>query len=112
MGFPEGKEKILAVADHFDPAAVRGSDCADERYGDRAVHLYAVLNDRQAGGVMARNILGISAYYHDAAAALLCDGEIIAAAHEERFTRIKHDPAFPPSQSVMSWRKAVLRLPI
>jgi len=44
---------------------------------------------------MARNILGISAYYHDAAAALLCDGEIVAAAHEERFTRRKHDPAFP-----------------
>ena len=44
---------------------------------------------------MARNILGISAYYHDAAAALLVDGEIIAAAHEERFTRKKHDAAFP-----------------
>ena len=40
-------------------------------------------------------ILGISAYYHDSAAALLCDGQIIAAAQEERFTRKKHDPAFP-----------------
>ena len=40
-------------------------------------------------------ILGISAYYHDAAAALLVDGEITAAAQEERFTRIKHDPRFP-----------------
>jgi carbamoyltransferase len=40
-------------------------------------------------------ILGISAYYHDAAAALVVDGEIVAAAHEERFTRIKHDPSFP-----------------
>lgn len=40
-------------------------------------------------------ILGISAYYHDSAAALLQDGEIIAAAHEERFTRKKHDPNFP-----------------
>jgi carbamoyltransferase len=40
-------------------------------------------------------ILGISAFYHDAAAALLCDGEIIAAAQEERFTRKKHDPGFP-----------------
>lgn len=44
---------------------------------------------------MARNILGISAYYHDAAAALLVDGKIVAAAHEERFTRKKHDAAFP-----------------
>ena len=40
-------------------------------------------------------ILGISAFYHDSAACLLKDGEIIAAAQEERFTRIKHDPSFP-----------------
>lgn len=41
------------------------------------------------------NILGISAFYHDSAAALLRDGEIIAAAQEERFSRKKHDPRFP-----------------
>ena len=41
------------------------------------------------------NILGISAYYHDSAAAIIQNGEIIAAAQEERFTRIKHDPSFP-----------------
>ncbi len=41
------------------------------------------------------NILGISAYYHDSAAALLRDGDIVAAAQEERFTRKKHDPRFP-----------------
>ena len=40
-------------------------------------------------------ILGISAYYHDSAAALVRDGEIIAAAQEERFTRKKHDSSFP-----------------
>jgi carbamoyltransferase len=40
-------------------------------------------------------ILGISAFYHDSAAALLVDGDIVAAAQEERFTRKKHDPAFP-----------------
>ncbi|MGB2961003.1 MAG: carbamoyltransferase [Candidatus Omnitrophota bacterium] len=40
-------------------------------------------------------ILGISAFYHDSAAALVVDGEIIAAAQEERFTRKKHDPSFP-----------------
>ncbi len=40
-------------------------------------------------------ILGISAYYHDSAAALIVDGEIVAAAQEERFTRRKHDPRFP-----------------
>jgi carbamoyltransferase len=41
------------------------------------------------------NILGISAWYHDAAACLVRDGEIVAAAQEERFTRKKHDPEFP-----------------
>ncbi len=40
-------------------------------------------------------ILGISCYYHDSAAALLRDGDIVAAAQEERFTRIKHDSSFP-----------------
>ncbi|CDG83130.1 carbamoyltransferase family protein [Janthinobacterium agaricidamnosum] len=40
-------------------------------------------------------LLGLSYGYHDAAAVLLCDGEIVAAAQEERFTRIKQDPAFP-----------------
>ena len=41
------------------------------------------------------SILGISAFYHDSAAALVVDGEIVAAAQEERFTRKKHDPGFP-----------------
>ena len=41
------------------------------------------------------SILGISAFYHDSAAALVVDGKIIAAAQEERFTRKKHDPSYP-----------------
>ena len=40
-------------------------------------------------------ILGVSAFYHDSAAALVKDGEIVAAAQEERFSRLKHDYAFP-----------------
>jgi carbamoyltransferase len=44
---------------------------------------------------MAEAILGISAFYHDSAAALIVDGEIAAAAHEERFSRQKHDSSFP-----------------
>jgi carbamoyltransferase len=44
---------------------------------------------------MKQAILGVSAYYHDSAAALLLDGEIVAAAQEERFTRRRHDPSFP-----------------
>src|ERR1700682_5106561 len=41
------------------------------------------------------NILGISAYYHDSAAALVVEGKVVAAAQEERFTRKKHDSSVP-----------------
>ncbi len=44
---------------------------------------------------MSLNVLGISAFYHDSAAALVRDGEVVAAAQEERFSRRKHDPRFP-----------------
>src|SRR5207249_12074401 len=44
---------------------------------------------------MSVTVLGISAFYHDSAAAIVRDGEIIAAAQEERFSRKKHDPRFP-----------------
>jgi carbamoyltransferase len=40
-------------------------------------------------------ILGVCCYFHDGAAALLCDGQLVAAAEEERFTRKKHDYEFP-----------------
>ena len=40
-------------------------------------------------------ILGISAFYHDSAAALIENGKIVAAAQEERFSRVKHDSSFP-----------------
>ena len=50
---------------------------------------------------MSTTILGISAFYHDSAAALLVDGEIVAAAQEERFTRIKHDFSFP--KNAVAW---------
>ena len=46
------------------------------------------------------NILGISAFYHDSAAAIVQNGKIVAAAQEERFTRIKQDPSFPTTQPV------------
>ena len=44
---------------------------------------------------MSSYVLGLSCYYHDSAAALLKDGEIISAAQEERFSRKKHDSRFP-----------------
>ena len=52
------------------------------------------------------NILGLSAYYHDSAAALVRDGEIIAAAQEERFTRKKHDHRFPSNAVEYCLREA------
>lgn len=51
-------------------------------------------------------ILGISAYYHDSAAALVVDGRIVAAAQEERFTRKKHDSAFPTNAVEYCLREA------
>ena len=54
------------------------------------------------------NILGISAFYHDSAATLLTDGEIIAAAQEERFTRIKHDSNYPKNAEYASALGALL----
>lgn len=54
-------------------------------------------------------ILGISCYYHDSAAALIKDGIIIAAAEEERFSRIKHDNAFPSRAIAFCLRKAGIK---
>ena len=53
-------------------------------------------------------ILGISAFYHDSAAALVIDGDIVAAAQEERFTRKKHDPGFPEHAIAYCLREAGL----
>lgn len=55
-------------------------------------------------------ILGISAYYHDSAAALIADGKIVAAAHEERFTRKKHDSSFPSRAVAWILEESGLRL--
>jgi carbamoyltransferase len=56
------------------------------------------------------NILGISAYYHDSAAALVCDGKIIAAAQEERFSRKKHDARFPQNAISYCLKEANIEL--
>ena len=56
------------------------------------------------------HILGISAYYHDSAAALVTDGAIVAAAQEERFTRKKHDPSFPRHAVDYCLRQAGIQL--
>ncbi|MBE2205418.1 MAG: carbamoyltransferase [Chthoniobacterales bacterium] len=55
-----------------------------------------------------KSILGLSAFYHDSAAALVVDGEIVAAAQEERFTRVKHDFRFPTHAIEFCLREAGL----
>ena len=55
-------------------------------------------------------ILGLSAYYHDSAAVLLLDGEIIAAAQEERFTRKRHDAVFPKNTIQFCLKQAGIAL--
>ena len=54
-------------------------------------------------------VLGISGLYHDAAAALIVDGELVAAAQEERFTRVKGDPRFPVHAALACLEEAALR---
>lgn len=56
------------------------------------------------------NILGLCAFYHDSAAALLQDGELIAAAENERFTRVKHDAGFPRESTEAVLRSANLHI--
>jgi carbamoyltransferase len=57
-----------------------------------------------------RYVLGISAFYHDSAAALLVDGVVVAAAQEERFSRIRHDPGFPFESTEYCLRTAGIAL--
>jgi carbamoyltransferase len=57
-------------------------------------------------------ILGISAYYHDSAAALIVEGNIVAAAQEERFTSIKNDSAFPIHAIGIVFRKIAGFIPL
>ncbi|MBM4398133.1 MAG: carbamoyltransferase [Deltaproteobacteria bacterium] len=59
---------------------------------------------------MPVHVLGISAFYHDSAAALLRDGEVVAAAQEERFTRRKGDPSFPEAAVACCLREAGIRV--
>src|SRR6185436_11876802 len=79
-------EEILAAAGARPDGDFRRADRADQRFCRRAVYLHSLL---------MTVVLGISAFYHDSAAAIVRDGTIVAAAQEERFTRKKHDAGFP-----------------
>lgn len=86
MGISFGPKKALVVAYYHSDGANRRVVNISSRLCTCPFHLYTFLSMK---------ILGISAYYHDSSACLVVDGEIIAAAQEERFTRKKHDSAFP-----------------
>ncbi len=76
----------MAAAHNNNSNVIWWSNCSHTRFRYSTVYLYNFL---------VKSILGISAYYHDSAATILIDGKIIAAAQEERFTRIKHDASYP-----------------
>ncbi len=76
----------MVVAYHHGDGAIRRVANTGSRLSSCTFYLYTFLSMK---------ILGISAYYHDSSACLVVDGEIVAAAQEERFTRKKHDSAFP-----------------
>ena len=81
-----GKKKILVTSYNYSACFVWWVNNSKSRFGCGTFHIYDIL---------VRTILGISAFYHDSAASILIDGKIIAAAQEERFTRVKHDSNYP-----------------
>src|SRR5262249_27170566 len=87
---PARPKEVLAVTHFHRDDHLRWPHCADPRLGSGAFYLHPLLNSTRH-----MRIVGISAFYHDSAAALLVDGQIVAAAQEERFTRKKHDARFP-----------------
>jgi carbamoyltransferase len=91
VGIHEGQKEVLAVADNTHITSFWSTHCVLGQFRSCSFHLHIVLRRES----VSHYFLGISAYYHDSAAALLMDGEILAAAQEERFTRKKHDPSFP-----------------
>ena len=86
MGIPESKEKILVVANNNSFSIIWWIDYIKSRFSSSSIYLYNFLSE---------NNFRYICFYHDSAACLLVDGNIIAAAQEERFTRIKHDKNYP-----------------
>lgn len=80
-------EKVLASSAYYYDAYIGWLVDLGAGVCGSSVYLHAFLKSVR--------ILGISAFYHDSAAAIVCDGDIVAAAQEERFTRKKHDSGYP-----------------
>jgi carbamoyltransferase len=92
----------LAIADYNCACYFWRINCINPRISCCTVYLHNILK--------LKSILGISAFYHDSAACILIDGKIIAAAQEERFTRIKHDPSYPHNAIEFVLKYANLKL--
>jgi len=86
LGIFKGKKEILVVANNYNLSTFWDFDRFKPGLSRCSIYLYNFL---------VTNILGISAFFHDSAAALVQNGKITAAAQEERFTRKKHDPDYP-----------------
>ena len=84
--FFKSKKEMVVNTNHFILSFVWVVICIYPRLSSCSFYLYNIL---------MKSILGISAFYHDSAATIIIDGKIIAAAQEERFTRIKHDKSYP-----------------
>ena len=82
-------QEVLVVAYYYGSLDNRRNDCGYARTSSCSFRIRNILNHKPI------HILGLSAYYHDSAAVLIQDGDILAAAQEERFTRKKHDSDFP-----------------
>ena len=76
----------MVTANYYSASNVWWFDYSLSRLSNSTIYLHNFL---------VKYVLGISAFYHDSAATILIDGKIIAAAQEERFTRIKHDSSYP-----------------
>ena len=86
MGIFENQKKVLVATNNYNLSTFWDFDRFKSGLSRCSIYLYNFL---------VTNILGISAFFHDSAAALVQNGKIIAAAQEERFTRKKHDPDYP-----------------
>ena len=76
----------MVITNYHCPSFIWSFDCVEPGISGSSIYIYNFL---------VTSILGISAFYHDSAASLVINGDIVAAAQEERFSRKKHDSRYP-----------------
>ena len=103
MGFHKSEKKVLAYSYFYRSCYIWRINCSNARHSGSPFYLHDIL-------IFVTSVLGISAFYHDSAAAIIIDGEVIAAAQEERFTRKKHDASYPENAINYVLEEANLKL--